>query len=717
MSRESSFTEVKKKSSIGIEYRYKYRKRIGNNIPDVPDYYPDHCHRDDFGIVEHVVASAVPYLTHDGLSECQQQLRGRSLKSNSCYISTIINSFDIIFLSEHRLSNVERFILYDLSAPTHQIFFHSAEKKEYGRPFGGNAFLVCKNLLLSLHVIHEDEHILAIKGSYGNSVFIFIGVYLTSCRNTSESLKQYLSQLSVIASIINTYEDEEECITAGDFQLFPENIYDTEVRNNQTRNNFSRHLSNFLETNELSFLDIISGTGPTYTYKHKTLNNSSYIDHIAYAWKDDNFIEIYNRNLSQFFEDYAFIGEAIEKQTQTTCEKINNAAALAMKECYQKKEFCIYSKSWWTPEVKLCKDILSFHFKEWKKCNYCRSQESISFNKYKLARKNFRKTFWNNIRKIKSIPNTRILTINKKQVGKEIVEEFRQNFNTIFNTPTITNNNSEHRNIPQLIVEPNKILLSTSDIESCIRKLKSNRSRDSCGITAEHLKYSSNNNLVTWLSKFYNSIFNNGAVPEYLSTSIITPIVKSYKKSLNNSDNYRGISITPTLTKLFEYIIMQVCPEISDIHSHQFGFKQNSSTLHAEFLLSETLKHYNNNKSPVYICSLDANKAFDSCNWDLLFEKLYYNKNLPLSVVRALQSLYRSGTANISYLGHKSNNFCLTQGVRQGSILSPHLYNIYTESILSQIVSDCKVGTTVIESVYQITEQSDLSFLDFNSNI
>ncbi|XP_065650323.1 protein FAM200C-like [Hydra vulgaris] len=34
--------------------------------------------------------------------------------------------------------------------------------------------------------------------------------------------------------------------------------------------------------------------------------------------------------------------------------------------------------------------------------------------------------------------------------------------------------------------------------------------------------------------------------------------------------------------------------------------------------------------------------------------------------------------------------------VRQGSILSPHLYNIYTESILSQIVSDCKIGTTVM---------------------
>ncbi|XP_065684255.1 uncharacterized protein LOC136096659 [Hydra vulgaris] len=430
-----------------------------------------------------------------------------------------------------------------------------------------------------------------------------------------------------------------------------------------------------------------------------------------YAWNDNNFIKIYNHNLSDFFKDYTFIGEEIEKQSQTTCEKINNAAILAMEDCFPQKESGAYSKSWWTPEIKSCKDILSFHFKEWKKDNFSKSQECSSFNKYKLARKNFRKIikaahnlkinkitknieslqksnpqkFWNNIRKFKSNPNTHIFTINKKQDKKEIVEEFRQNFSTILNTPTITNNNNKHRRIPQLIDEPNKILISTSDIETCILKLRSNRSRDSCGITAEHLKYSYNNNLLTWLSKFYINIFNNGAVPEYLSTSIIVPIMKSYKISLDNPDNYRGISIVPILTKLFEYIIMEKCPEISDSHSHQFGFKHNSSTLHAEFLLSETIKHYNNNNSSIYICSLDANKAFE----------LYYNKKLSLSVVRTLQSLYLSGTASISYLGHKSNHFRLSQGVRQRSILSPHLYNLYIQSILNQIVSDSKVGTTI----------------------
>ena len=105
--------------------------------------------------------------------------------------------------------------------------------------------------------------------------------------------------------------------------------------------------------------------------------------------------------------------------------------------------------------------------------------------------------------------------------------------------------------------------------------------------------------------------------------------------------------------------------------------------------------HYKNNNTPLYMCSLDANKAFDTCNWDLLFEKLYFQKKLPLSVVHTISSLYHSGSANISYQGVTSNQFSLSQGVQQGSILSPHLYNIYTESILNKIVSECKVGSTI----------------------
>ncbi|XP_065662551.1 uncharacterized protein LOC136085190 [Hydra vulgaris] len=575
---------------------------------------------------------------------------------------------------------------------------------------------------------------------------------------------------------MNNYEDEAEFIISGDFQSFSYKIYDLEFRNNKTRNNLSKHLTNFIKSNELVFVDIVNGAGPTYTYQHKTLLNSSYIDHIAslkdtelcftncqvippspfnnsnhlpvstsinlrgsslsneinntmekydsvpkHAWKNEKFIDFYNHNLSIAFSNYTFIDEKIEAEIKTTCSKIKNAALLAVKQCFGQQVTCKYSKPWWTPELKRCKDNLSFHYKQWQKYDYNKSVECVVYKRYIYSRKNFRKAvkaahnkkiyektknieylrntnpqkFWDNIRKIKNKNNTRLFTINKLQNKNEIVEEFSHHFQKILNTPQCTNNEFIPQQIPHISKEPNSKFISTADIEKCILNLKNNKSYDCFGISAEHLKNSRSNNLLMLLASFYNSMLTNGKVPQCLSTATIIPLVKSYKTSLENPNNYRGISILPIFTKLLEYLIVHICPDITESHSHQFGFKKNSSTLHAEFLLSETIKHYKHNNSPVYICSLDANKAFDSCNWEKLFEKLYYQKKIPLSVVHTISSLYRAGTANVSYLGCTSEEFRLSQGVRQGSILSPHLYNIYTENPLEKIVSESKVGTSI----------------------
>ena len=58
------------------------------------------------------------------------------------------------------------------------------------------------------------------------------------------------------------------------------------------------------------------------------------------------------------------------------------------------------------------------------------------------------------------------------------------------------------------------------------------------------------------------------------------------------------------------------------------------------------------------------------------------------------------------YLGEKSKDFKLTHGVRQGSILSPYLYNIYTEKLLLNI-NNMNIGTKIGHTHTAITAYAD----------
>ena len=131
------------------------------------------------------------------------------LKSNSVYIASLIESNDIIFICEHWLSNAEKLIVAELTKPTHEDFFTAAEKKLQGRPYGGNCFLIRKNLLENTEIIYENENILAIQLQIGDLKLIVIGIYLSSYHDKT-SIENYTDQLNNLSSIIEMYLDESE---------------------------------------------------------------------------------------------------------------------------------------------------------------------------------------------------------------------------------------------------------------------------------------------------------------------------------------------------------------------------------------------------------------------------------------------------------------------------------------------------------------------------
>jgi len=81
---------------------------------------------------------------------------------------------------------------------------------------------------------------------------------------------------------------------------------------------------------------------------------------------------------------------------------------------------------------------------------------------------------------------------------------------------------------------------------------------------------------------------------------------------LTSSENYRGITLSPVISKLFfELVLMEMVGDKLTSSPLQFGFKANSSCSHAILTLRMLVKHFYSTGSTHTLCSLDISKAFD----------------------------------------------------------------------------------------------------------
>ena len=76
-------------------------------------------------------------------------------------------------------------------------------------------------------------------------------------------------------------------------------------------------------------------------------------------------------------------------------------------------------------------------------------------------------------------------------------------------------------------------------------------------------------------------------------------------------------------------IINKQC-HVFKFHDLLFAYKANHSTVQCVSTIKEIISYYNLNRSPVYMCMLDASKAFDKVNLLLLFNKLRLKGMCPL---------------------------------------------------------------------------------------
>ena len=156
--------------------------------------------------------------------------------------------------------------------------------------------------------------------------------------------------------------------------------------------------------------------------------------------------------------------------------------------------------------------------------------------------------------------------------------------------------------------------------------------------------------------------------------------------------NYRGISITSSLGKLFNSILNirleTYLNQNKIIHYEQIGFKKGSRTSAYLFKLNTMLFKYLRETGKLFTCFVDLRKAFDSVIHPTLFYKMH-KIGIGGNFLKTIQSMYDSNMLCVKIDTDKiSNSFAATIAVRQGDNLSANLFNIFMNDLVDVFDSE-----------------------------
>ena len=95
-----------------------------------------------------------------------------------------------------------------------------------------------------------------------------------------------------------------------------------------------------------------------------------------------------------------------------------------------------------------------------------------------------------------------------------------------------------------------------------------------------------------------------------------------------------------------------------------------------------------------YLCFIDYAKAFDCVRYGPLWTALL-SLGVPAHLVHLIRNLYDGQQACVRTEQGNSEWFNIGQGVRQGCILSPTLFNLYAEYIMRRAIDDSSGGISI----------------------
>ena len=309
--------------------------------------------------------------------------------------------------------------------------------------------------------------------------------------------------------------------------------------------------------------------------------------------------------------------------------------------------------------------------------------------------------YWKEIKSIKGVSRCIPLSMDNEHDDSRIAEIFAKKYGKLYNCIEIDKDeldkllNVVDEKIDDSNINQLSCCVSVYDIELAIGSLNKGKSDGASELASDHI-INCCKQLHIHISMLLSSMLRHGTSPNMLKLACMVPIPKNKKGNLCDSDNYRAIALISCISKMFDLVILKTYGAKLATSDMQFGFKDGCSTNTCTFVMKETISYYINNGNYVFSAFLDASKAFDRVNYCKLF-KLLLKRDIPPCVIRLVMSMYTDQSMFVKWNGSLSKKFSVSNGVKQGGVLSPILFCLYIDELLCELRCSgfgCNVGNT-----------------------
>ena len=274
-----------------------------------------------------------------------------------------------------------------------------------------------------------------------------------------------------------------------------------------------------------------------------------------------------------------------------------------------------------------------------------------------------------------------------------ILERWAEHFNSVLNRPSSINQDAIDR-LPQ--IERNVLLdefPTVTETRKAVQQLSSGKAPGADAIPAEVYK-AGGLPMAEKLTELFHCMWRKEAIQQEFKDA---SIIHLYKRKGNPQvcDNHRGISLLSVAGKILAKILLNRLNAHLDqtglIPESQCGFRKDRGTIDMIFTARQLQEKCQEQNVDLYMTFVDLTKAFDTVSRDGLW-KIMAKFGCPPRFIAMVRQFHDGMQARVQNDGEFSEPFEVTNGVKQGCVLSPALFSMMFSAMLMDAFQDSDTG-------------------------